>query len=151
MKIPPPRTHMNLKLYYFFNLLLVELLECMQPIGSRPSVFASRISAIIAQNPQRFYKTSDFVELFHVSDKTLNKQFQSAYQKSIYRYQIEEKIKLVQQFLVDHPDAKLQTIAVNFGFCDEYHLSRMFKKCTGITPGAYRKLHMPYHKDTIRY
>jgi len=147
----PPHIHMNLKLNYFFNLLLIELIECMQPNVFRPSIIASQISTIIAQNPQRFYKTSDFVEIFHLSDKTLNKQFQSAYQKSIYRYQIEEKIKLVQQFLIDYPDVKLQTVAVNFGFYDEYHLSKLFKKYTGITPGAYRRLNMPYHQNTILY
>ncbi len=147
----PPRTHMNLKLDYFFNLLLIELLECMQSVDSRPSILARQISTIIAQNPQRFYKTTDFVELFHVSDKTLNKHFQSAYQRSIYRYQIEEKIKLVEQFIIDHPDAKLQTVAMNFGFYDEYHMGKMFKKYTGTTPGAYRRLHIPNHQNTIRY
>lgn len=57
----------------------------------------------------------------------------------------------MQQFLIDYPDVKLQTAAINFGFYDEYHLSKLFKKYTGITPGAYRKLNMPYHQNTIRY
>ena len=46
---------------------------------------------------------------------------------------------MVQQFLLDYPEAKLQTVAVNFGFYDEFHLNKAFRKYTGMPPGQYRK------------
>ncbi|MBC5757173.1 AraC family transcriptional regulator [Blautia sp. BX19] len=31
--------------------------------------------------------------------------------------------------------------AINYGFCDEFHLSKAFKKHFGLSPSQYRQLH----------
>jgi AraC-like DNA-binding protein len=33
----------------------------------------------------------------------------------------------------------LKAIAPRVGFCDEYHLSRVFRRCLGVSPGYFRK------------
>lgn len=40
-------------------------------------------------------------------------------------------------------DAPLSAIAVSAGFCDQAHLTRVFKRATGLTPLAYRALVCP--------
>jgi AraC family transcriptional regulator len=39
--------------------------------------------------------------------------------------------------------AGLAEIALNTGFADQSHLSRVFRRETGLTPGAYRRLARP--------
>ncbi len=41
--------------------------------------------------------------------------------------------------LLDRTDASLADIALDSGFCDQPHLSRVFKNHLGITPADYRK------------
>jgi AraC family transcriptional regulator len=43
-------------------------------------------------------------------------------------------------------DAPISQIAAAGGFCDQAHLSRVFKKATGLTPLAYRRLVRPAPK-----
>jgi transcriptional regulator GlxA family with amidase domain len=33
----------------------------------------------------------------------------------------------------------LKEISAETGFCDEYHMSRFFKKLAGILPGGYKR------------
>ena len=40
--------------------------------------------------------------------------------------------------LAGNPTASLGDIAVAAGFCDQSHLSRLFKRYTGQTPAEYR-------------
>lgn len=127
------------KINALFDLLLLELQDCCAQNSHTQDGFLTQAITLTAQNPQRFYKTADMALLLGVCSKTLNQRFREAYQKTFYQYQMEEKIHLVQQFLLDYPDAKLQAVALNFGFYDEFHLNKMFKKYTGTPPGLYRK------------
>ena len=43
-------------------------------------------------------------------------------------------------------DAPISQIAAAAGFCDQAHLSRVFRKATGLTPLAYRRLVRPARK-----
>ena len=131
------------KLHCLFNLLLLTLSECMSPVSPGDIALISKVCTILAQNPQRFYRTDELAALSGISVKTLNHRFQTVYQKTVYQYQMGEKIRQVQSFLLDFPDEKLSAVAMNFGFYDEYHLNKVFKKYTGQTPGFYRKEHLP--------
>ena len=43
--------------------------------------------------------------------------------------------------LLENTDKLLSEIATETGFFDQSHLTRVFKKERGITPGQYRRLH----------
>ena len=60
------------------------------------------------------------------------------YHQTFYAWQMEQKLEAVCQSLHNHPDITLKEIAVNFGFCDEFHLSRAFKKKYGVSPKYMR-------------
>lgn len=122
-----------------FDLLLLELEDCCTQNSCAQDGLLTQALTITAQNPQKFYKTAELAFQLGVCEKTLNQRFRESYGKTFYQYQIEEKIHLVQQFLLDYPDSKLQAVALNFGFYDEFHLNKTFKKYTGIPPGLYRK------------
>ena len=54
------------------------------------------------------------------------------------RYQMIFRLNCIQQQLL-HGDAKLQTLARDFGFSSAYHLSSAFKRYFGVSPAAFRK------------
>ena len=51
---------------------------------------------------------------------------------------METKLEMVRDFLIHQPDAKLHEAALNFGFYDEFHLSKAFKKQYGVSPSKFR-------------
>lgn len=64
--------------------------------------------------------------------------FSQATRKSPMQYLNEYRLKRAAQMLM-HEDATLSAIAGECGFCDEFHLSRNFKRYYGQSPSQYRK------------
>ena len=56
-----------------------------------------------------------------------------------------ERINRAKTLLISTDD-KLAAIAAATGFCDEYHLSKVFKKQAGTAPGKFRKTQRPGKK-----
>ena len=93
----------------------------------RCSAFVYEIAQFSQSNPEVFFSVSDMARRFHVSEKTLNNRFKMVYNKTFYAWQMDQKLDMVYQYLHSVPNATLKEIAVNFGFYDEFHLSRAFK------------------------
>ena len=93
----------------------------------------------LRSNPERFYSVSDIAHKFYISEKTLNKRFKLVYDKTFYAWQMEQKLDMVYQALQNNTELTLKEAAVNFGFYDEFHLSRAFKKKFGVAPKYVRR------------
>ena len=76
---------------------------------------------------------------FHFSQRTIENTFRETYGTSIHQYALQHKLKCAKQYLKDYPNITLGEIAQTLGFCNEHHLSHMFKREFGISPGKYRK------------
>lgn len=128
------------RLSSLFDLLLCELGEQVRkaPVSPQSLAFVHTIAQFLQTNPERFFSVSDIVREFNVSEKTLNKRFKTAYGKTFYVWQMEQKLEMVYQYLHNHPDITLKETAINFGFYDEFHLSRAFKKKFGAAPKYVR-------------
>lgn len=107
-------------------------------INSKCFAFVNEVSLLLQANPEVFYSVSDMALRLNVSEKTLNTRFKLVYHQTFYAWQMEQKLEAVCQSLHNHPDITLKEIAVNFGFCDEFHLSRAFKKKYGVSPKYMR-------------
>lgn len=55
---------------------------------------------------------------------------------------------MVRQFLLTQPETTLREVALNYGFYDEFHLSKAFKKQFGVSPSKYRKAFCQYLVST---
>ncbi len=76
---------------------------------------------------------------FFLSIKTVENVFKRTYGMSMHQYAMRHKLNCAKQYLRDYPDITIFEIAQILNFCDEHHLSRMFKKEFGVSPGKYRK------------
>jgi len=117
-----------------FGLLLCELYRQQEYDGLSNADIVREATRIILTNPQVMYNAGEMAERFFVCAKTLNNQFQKVYGKTFYAYQMDHKLEMVHQFLRNHPDTKLEEVARNFGFCDEFHLGKAYKKRYGVSP-----------------
>lgn len=132
--------HKETRLSCLVQLLLCEL-GCQalkSPVTMRCSAFVYEIAQFSQSNPEVFFSVSDMARRFHVSEKTLNNRFKMVYNKTFYAWQMDQKLDMVYQYLHSVPNAALKEIAANFGFYDEFHLSRAFKKKFGTAPKYVR-------------
>ena len=99
------------------------------------------IIRLIHSTPQTFFTAGEIASRYYVCERTLNNRFHKYCTKTFPAFQMETKLEMVRQFLLTQPDTKLREAAINYGFCDEFHLSKAFKKHFGLSPSQYRQLH----------
>lgn len=75
---------------------------------------------------------------FNISLNYISEYFKKHLQGGMQRYIINYKLSLI-EIRLRHSDMRLNEIADEFGFTDESHFTRTFKKHKGLSPSAYRK------------
>lgn len=123
-----------------FSLLLCELsaLSTQETAAEQPDPIIEEIMRLIRSTPQTFFSAEELSVRFYICGRTLNNRFRKAYGKTFSAVQMETKLEMVRQFLISQPQARLREAAANYGFYDEFHLSRAFKKQFGMSPSQYR-------------
>ncbi|MGN1451772.1 MAG: helix-turn-helix domain-containing protein [Eubacteriales bacterium] len=94
---------------------------------------------IMQNNPDKIFKSEEMASLLYVSARTFRNRFKDAFHKSFTQYQMEAKLEKVCLILKTYPEMQIKEIAANFGFYDEFHLSKVFKRYYGVSPSQYRK------------
>lgn len=73
-------------------------------------------------------------------ERTFNRRWREHYALSPLAYLINKRIEASCR-LLHETDDKIYQIAHHVGFADPYYFSRLFRKCTGLSPQQYRQLH----------
>lgn len=131
------------RLSLLFSLLLCEIAELLtlSPKRPAPDPIVDEICRRVRTTPQTFFSAKEMASDHFICERTLNNRFLKACGKSFYAFQMETKLEMVRQFLLSQPQAKLHEAALNYGFYDEFHLSKAFKKKFGMAPSEYRRQH----------
>lgn len=130
------------RLTLLFRMLLLELFEAANtPNVNADFEFTEKILHAIHNAPNRFFTNGELADMLFVCSKTVVNRFSSRTGMTPYQYQLRYKLQSVAATLITHPSMKLRELAQNFGFYDEFHLSRAFKKEFGISPSEYKTLH----------
>jgi AraC-like DNA-binding protein len=78
-----------------------------------------------------------FSREFGLTHEQFRKKFSAAMGVPPAHYRLARRIdRAAARLRVD--DSPLKQIAVELGFCDEFHFSKLFKRRTGLSPSAYR-------------
>lgn len=96
-----------------------------------------RAISFIRQNYNKNIDTKCVARAAFVSRSYMSHLFRKYYGISPHRYIIELRLSIVKDSLAN-TDAPVLKIAENTGFSDISSLSRVFKRCTGISPTEYR-------------
>ena len=75
---------------------------------------------------------------FHVSPSYISEYFRKHSGESLQQYIVSYKLKLIETRLL-YTDMRINEIAHEFGFTDESHLNRIFKKYKALSPTTFRK------------
>lgn len=84
-------------------------------------------------------KAETISEKFAISNAYLGRYFKRHASETMQQYITNFKTKLIEHRL-QFSDKRINEIADEFGFTDESHLNKYFKKQKGSSPSAYRKL-----------
>ena len=128
------------RLTLLLNLILCELSSLQAEMAGGPgsNSMLEQVRQKIYSNPQVFFSAPEMAAEFYICPRTLNNRFRASCNQTFSAYQMDLKLEMVREFLSHQPDAKLHEAAVNFGFYDEFHLSKTFKKKYGYPPSKLR-------------
>lgn len=87
--------------------------------------------------PQKL-KAERIAEHFNISPNYVSEYFKKHTNDSMQQYIMNYKLSLI-EIRLRHSDMRLNEIAEEFGFSDESHFTKTFKKYKGISPSAFRK------------
>lgn len=101
---------------------------------ARKEVMIGKVLSMLEINQSRFYAASELAEACGVSTKTLQKYFQQVTGMPVRQYQLHRKLEKARSLLASAPETTLSSLAEQLGFCDEFHLSKQYKKKFGFSP-----------------
>ena len=145
--------HPEEKLSSLTQLLLWELSACA-PREDRQEQADRLLQGVIQRilfEPQRRWTARELALASGVSERTLRDRFHRAYQMTPCQYQQRYKLEQAAQMLLLYPDMPLAAVAENLGFCDEFHLSRVFKQRYGLSPRSYRQRRKSTESVPLRF
>lgn len=134
-----PDTLKELKMSSLFDLILCELQTYNASKFDRTNTIAQSVMRLISSYPGKFFTTKELADILQVSTKTIEKHIKQQTQLSCHKYQLHQKINRIMLIMQSDPSITLYSLAITYGFCDEFHLSKVFKKIIGISPKEYKK------------
>jgi len=119
-------------------LLLTELTQkaVAGQLLAKKEVMIGKVLTMLEINQSRFYTSRELAEACGVSTKTLQKYFQQVTGMPVRQYQLHLKLEKARSILHSRPETTLAALSEQLGFCDEFHLSKQYKKKYGFSPRA---------------
>lgn len=109
------------------------------PNEKRPPVWLNRVVELLQADFQRNITTGDLAVEAGVHPVHLAAVFRKFHNQTVGEYQQQLRVQFAARQL-GNPELPLTEIAQIAGFSDQSHLTRIFKRFSGTTPGAFRAL-----------
>jgi len=113
----------------------LDLLLCAaSSIGANERSLADEIKKMINKNPGRFIPNEEFAQALGCSVRTVTSKFKENTGTSPHAWQMEQKCRIADELIRNEPTLTLKEVAATYGFYDEYHFGKCFKKIMGRSP-----------------
>lgn len=106
--------------------------------------FVTAVRQYLQDNFTQPLNLDEIAQTLNVSKSTLSHKFKELSGESPFQALISIRINAVKALLLK--GERLKNIAEQVGFCDEYHLSKMFKRFTGMSPKDF--INRNYEKNS---
>jgi AraC family transcriptional regulator len=103
----------------------------------RPPEWLSKVEELLKNSFQENLTIAEVAAQVSVNPAHLSRVFRQFHNQAISDYLHDLRVQFACQQLAD-PDIALSAIATACGFADQSHFTRVFKQCTGMTPGTFR-------------
>lgn len=127
---------------FILESLLFELCSCLRPTNVSQSREPRWLRKVLREVRERFNQKLELRALAGqagVSPSHLARTFHRQYGRTIGDYVAGLRVQYVGRRVVESNEG-LKNIALDAGFADQSHMTRMFKETTGIAPAEYRNL-----------
>lgn len=115
-------------------------LELLSPIDdnklSQKQIY-NDIVDYIKTNADKNLKVADIAKTFSYNEKYLSHRFAELTGTSLKQYILKVKMDSA-NFMLSDTNNSISQIASELGFSDNHNFTRIYKKCTGLTPTEYR-------------
>jgi AraC family transcriptional regulator len=82
----------------------------------------------------------DLAKLTHMSESHFSRSFKQSVGIAPYQYLMQQRVERAKELLKQR-SIVISTIALDCGFANQTHLTKVFRQMTGMTPKAYQKQH----------
>ena len=106
--------------------------------GQNTPAYVEQALVYLQKHLQEEISLSSIADKLGVTQAHLSREFKKAIGISPLKYHHKLRIELAGDFLKES-NAPLAVIATRLGFSNEFHFSKLFKRITGQSPGAYRR------------
>lgn len=117
----------------YLDLLLCELSSTAVTSETSDSLVES-ILLKIKKTPDRFISIEEIAKEYKFSARTISARFKKHTGYSLHKWQMIFKCQMADELIGLEPSLTLKEIAATYGFYDEYHFSKCFKKILGRSP-----------------
>jgi AraC family transcriptional regulator len=107
-------------------------------VETKPLPGVKRALAHIHANPAQALGCRDIANLAGLSISQCARQFRRMTGVAPHRYLLQVRVAHVKTLLRES-DRDLALIAMDAGFFDQSHMTRVFRRLTGVTPGVFRE------------
>ena len=123
--------------------LLLEMLamatRLKMPVEKRPPIWLARVVDRLREEYPQNVSTSDLAGEAGVHPVHLAAVFRQFHHQTVGEYQQRLRVHFASQ-LLSNLELPLIEVAQSAGFSDQSHLTRIFKRFSGMTPGSFRAL-----------
>ena len=112
--------------------LLANFEECVEQDFN--AILINEIKEDLKNNLSNKLSLSEYAQKYGYNTSYFSQWFKKVCGISFVEYVITERIEMAKHLIVSKSHASLRSIAVEVGYDDYYHFSKIFKKYTGLSP-----------------
>ena len=108
------------------------------PLGGLAAWQAKRVVAYIEANLDATIRADELAELAHLSTSRFFCAFRETFGETPFAYVTRQRMRRAQHLMLRSTES-LSQVALECGFCDQAHFTRVFRRVVGTTPRMWRR------------